>query len=744
MKIASSLLWVIGLAFSVVIAQKLKIWTGGPAMLCFALAAIFALPGLWRDGLGRLNLFILVSGLAIAAWIAIRAWFSPAVELAMLDVSLVAMAVSTFIVLHNAFQSKAAEKIIICGIAVILLANLGVMAVQMRDLDYYAVVPIPNAGWPTGFFSHYSHCSAFLITSSLILGGFAIHSSWPKVARVALGALAILGLAAVYITKSRSGMIGAGAGFMTLTAFWIITAKRDDKKWSHIALIIAPLLMLALSIFALSLLGSVEETRGGENLTGMMDNTFRLYALGLAASCIALHPFLGGGSRSFSWELYQFWEVGAINAMDKDPEHVHNELVQVITDYGIIGLVLLLAFVLSILVLGSFRCFTRGAWSSQPNADAWRIGGIAAFIGLLAQSNFEGILRIVPGAVALALCLAAASHGFTKPQNAASRKRPWFHSITLTGTTLILICIMGLYGWKGSRATVDMWQVLVSKPAPGLKTQIDSYSTALETWELESFYRDRGIARFQLAFENKPENEYEVLLKLALEDYEAAAGLHPLTPLHPRNSANTHSLLGNHEETIADYERAIALQGGMETAYKIHYQYAKVLYDIGSQALRDGDHRKALKHLESAFEQISQTLPYIHGPRFYFYEANIPRYLGDALAKHGEFQKALEYYDIASSKREGTGANFFAAIMLRSQGKRALNDGRPADALRLFLETEGRFQKIGDLFTAEYRAKLLSELQTEIQALKQEGITPSEEIRFERVPSDQPRLYRGE
>ncbi len=732
MAVASSVFWIAGFILSAIMGPTLKIWTWGPTMLCFAAATVCSIPNIWRGSLDKFNLYILITGLATAGWFVGRAWFSPVKEMALIDLSLVAMAVSTFIVVQNTFASRRAQTIIVIGIALLLCTNLVVMALQTRDIGYNLVIPYVAHAWPRGLFRHYSHCATFLIGSSLLLGGFALRGSWPRVARVALLLLALLGMAAVYITKSRSGMLGASAGVSALLIYWLLNSKRDDRKWSGIALVVAPIVILVIAVISLSTLESVQQTRGkGSDLIDMLDNNLRLYLYGIALSCVLLHPLIGGGSRSFSWENYQFWKIEKMGVLGADPEHVHNEFVQVFTDYGMIGAGLLAALIVGILIWCTFRSLVQGDWSKYAHSDAWRIGGIAAFIGIFIQSNFEGVLRTAPGAIILAISLAAASHGHMTLKNLPTTGS-WFRRLALTLCCLVVIAIMSVNGLRGSNVAMELWNDVLLNPSATREDKISAYTRGIEKWKLESLLSERGTLYYDLARESGPDGDnYRDLLEKALKDYQTAIVFHPFTPLHPRNAANTLRLLNRFTEASAYYEKAIRLQGGMEAAFFSHFLYASHLHELALFELQSGNYPEAVKKYELAKSHIEQTPPYIHGASFKELQTRIYINLALALQYGREYEKALSQYEAYNRLRGAGGANYYVAAMLYERAKNFLETDRQSDALRLFMEAGKLFDtqpQLSKHLSIENRNKLREDIRRQILKLKAENHLPSEKI----------------
>ena len=732
----SCLFWVFGLILSVIIAPQLSIWTWGPAMLCFAAAALLLIPDLWRGGLDQLNRFILAAGFTTAVYFGIRAWSSPVEELALMDTLLVAMAVSTFLVFQNAFRDSAAQKIIISGIACLLVAQLAVMVGQKLDPTLSIVFPRSEASqFVTGFYGHYSHASLFLVVSSLILMGFGLRGSVHTVAKVFLILLSILGLIGVFMTKSRSGLIGAGVGFGVLLLYWILTAKRDQKKWGLVALIVVPILLLGVGIVSVAILSDVQQTRGADrDLSDMMDNTVRLYYLGIAVSCIALHPFFGGGARSFSWDFFQFWEVDSMGRGDTNPIHVHNEFVQTITDYGVLGAGLLLFLLVGIVINCTQKSIFTKNTAAPRHADAWRIGGIGALAGLFVQSNFEGVLRIPPGAVLLAVCLAAASHGFstaTLPQAHRLRK------ISLVVLSSLACGLLLVLGAKGTLVCLNLWKPYFSNHSDPLEPtileqKIEPFSRALDHWKIGSLYQQRAMLFHNLANANTFSPAYHHHLEKAVDDYSQAYKLHPFDPTNPLNRGRALSALKKHAQASASFAEAIRLQGEMEANLHSYLHYSTHLYFKGAKTFFRGNPEAAIQDLELAAKHIEKAFELSWIPRAdgktHRLRANIHILLGEAYQKTGNVAKAFEAYNTASVLRTGDRAHYHAAVLLAAHGKKRQAEGRLPEALQLFIEAQKRLKRsktLPILASKQEREEWRTYLLAAIQELRDKGVAPA-------------------
>ena len=131
-----SILWIAGFVLSFTLAPQLRIWSWGPAMACFGLATIFAIPLLWREKSTMTDFLIILCGLLLSTWVAIRGAMSPVLELAQSDLLLTAMAVATFICFRAVSTQKVALSVLIIGLGLALAASVWVIGKQIIDPTY--------------------------------------------------------------------------------------------------------------------------------------------------------------------------------------------------------------------------------------------------------------------------------------------------------------------------------------------------------------------------------------------------------------------------------------------------------------------------------------------------------------------------------------------------------------------------------------------------------------------------------
>jgi O-antigen ligase len=735
MAILSSLFWLIGFILSVVIAPQLRIWSWGPTLFCFALATTFALPVLWQKKHKNDPLYILVPGIALVIYMMVRAYFSPVAELGLKDSLLVAMAVSTFVVFRAVAGERMSGYIWVLGIAALLGATLWVMLRQFYEPGFSPVFPKPETPAITGFHGHYSYCASFLIPTSLILASLSILGRLHWSLRACLFALSLLGIAGVIFTKSRGGVIAAGCGVAALILGCIIVGKRDRRAWFAPLAIIAPIAMIGLAVLYMSLLENVEQSRGGSNLTQMLDNSIRFYMLGIAFSCISMHPWLGGGSGSYSWECFRFWDFKAHGSGGTTPEHVHNELVQTVSEYGIVGALLLIIFLVATIIYCGVRSFSRDGETKHDFADAWRIGGLAGLVGLFAHSNFEGILRIPPGAISLALCLAAMSLATSTSSRHVSL--PHVKKVILSLCAIAAMFPLFTYGWKGSKATLALWPVFFGEQPMSFAQKNKAYSAGISIWPLMNLYELRGVLYHTEANlkESAEPSVQSDLVNTALTNYRSALNLHPYHPKYLFNLADLLSFQGKFPEAVKLFQKGIAFMGDMESAFHGHHRYAESLHNKAIAEDANGDLEAANKSINEAVNELQKTFE-LHNPWGekgfqLFLKIHTTRAL--ILENAGDYAGALQEFDTMCATYFGASGHFLAAYFYAKRADACKADGRSEDALRLFMESKQRATHISILpegVTPELKALFEEYINNQIKILTTLNVTPSAEINF--------------
>lgn len=734
MPAVSSIFLILSLVLAVVIGPQTRAWSWGPALLALGIAVSAALPLLWRKSRDFADFGFVAMGMLVAAWFAWRACLSPVKEFGEADLLLLSGTVGPFLCIRVIQGNLVAERILSWGIALLLLANILVIWRQVIDPAFTPIFSARAASFPSGFYAHYNEAANYLIASSMLVAAACLFGKHSSPTRIFFGLLAIGGLAAVYFTRSRGGILGTAGGVGVLAAASLMIGWNKKARWFTPAMIAVPVISLAIGGYlylgwkdsqALRLInaGGVK----GSGIAQMMDNDSRLYLLGIALSCVGLHPLAGGGSRSFSWESFRFAERtlqgGNITHI---PEQVHNELLQSATDYGLIGAGLLIGLLVAMVIIAVVRILFSLSQEHSGFAAAWRVGGLAALAGMMIQSCFSFVFHLVPGCILLGICLGQLSRNPTskgKPAQVIGAK------ILLSCAAIFCMLFLLPAGWKGSRVTVILWPTFFSKnPLTSTESKVDALNESLRIWPQASLYQERAFA-FQAASSASDGIESKELAEHAVSDYEEAAHRHPFDPDLEINRANVLSQLQRDREAEDAYDRAINLQGGMEPAFRARFLLSMHLLKKGNLQFNTEYPMESLATLEIAAQQMEESVKEMHWmirdmiePRVAVQES-----LGAAREASGDYEGAMNAYDFAANLLQGNRAHYRAGVLNGKLAANAWAGRHSSEALWYFIEAKRRILLAKDLpagVTESKKLVYLTYLDEAINYLKIAKIAP--------------------
>ncbi len=732
MPAVSSIFLIAALILGVVIGPQTRSWTWGPAMLSLGIAVLAGLPSFWKRGKSPTDFGLIAFGTLVAGWFAWRAWISPVTELGQADLLLVCGAVGAFISIRAIAGNVLAERILIWGIALLLLANVLAAGKQMMDPNFTPVFRERSTpGMVTGFFAHYNEAANYFIASSLLVGAAVWFGRHAPATRVLWFLIAIAGLACVWFTRSRGGIFGAALGCGAFAAVGLMIGKRRNAGWFGPALVAIPVIGILIGGFLLYGWQHAQAVRNGGNadIQGVLDNTSRLYFLGVALSCISLHPLTGGGSRSFSWECFRFVDAKAQgDIITHKPEQVHNELVQAATDYGLIGAGLMIGLLGTLVVLAVYRVlFEESSQESVGSKDVWRLGALAALAGMFVQSCFSFVFHLMPGAILLGICFGQMS---SPSQVREALPRMIGSRILLTLAALACCLFLLPFGWKGTNATLALWPVYFSKqPLTSTEGKIDALTAAIKAWPQSTFHQERATNYQQLARESE-EKIYQESLSAALADYRQAALRHPYEPGLAVNRANLLSELRRDSEAEDAYGTAVRLQGGMEPGFRAHYSVAIHFLRKGLRQFSPDDPAEAMnslqlasEHIETAVKQMHWVIPDMVEPRMSIHES-----LGAAREAAGDREGALECYQFAATLQNGNRAHYRSGILFGKMAAEAWAARRSSEALGFFIKARYEIWIANELpqgVSPSQRMEYFAYLEQTIAFLRGAKIVPS-------------------
>ncbi len=732
MPVVSSILLVAALVLAAILGPQTRPWTWGPSLVFLGLASLAAIPGWWKKQKAFADWKPVTFAILTIAWFAWKTWTSPVHELGLADLSLLTAATGSFVVARKISNSCPARDTLAWGIALLLLANLSVIIMQLRTPGFSPVFGTQEAQKQvTGFFGHYNPGANFLIATSVFVGSLALFGSYRWWFRLAWSFLALAGLAAVVMTGSRGGVLGAAVSSSVLAVLALVHGKRTNARWFGPTIIAFPAIIILSGAFLFYGWLSAQGTRGlAESLSALFDNTSRLNMLGIAASCVALHPFSGGGARSFSWECFRFLDgKNHGDLITHKPEFVHNEVLQTATDYGLIGAGLLGVLFVTLIVGTTFRiAFDEDHPRSGNLPGAWRIGAIASLIGILTQSCFSFVFHLLPCVILLGVFL-----GFlSTPRNQPHSWKTTFSGIQIALLSLSCSLLLIPIGLQGSQLSLILWPVSFGQSGKFSKeARMDALTEAINISPSAELYQQRATT-IRSTSPDDTEAPSKEDLERAIHDYGEAARLHPFDPAPRINRANLLSVLRRNTEAEQDFRTAIHLQGGMEPAFHGHLLLTLHYERIGARQLRDGETADAVTTLRQATREIENSIDQMHWLNHEMRKTRVNMYenLGVAQEAAGDLSGAIDTYDFAAPLPFGSHLHYRAAMVIGKMASKEWSNRRPSEALSLFIQAQKRLQQshnqIPKGITPAQQKEYYKYLNDSIKFLKGARITPAE------------------
>jgi len=279
-----------------------------------------------------------------------------------------------------------------------------------------------NQSTAFGPFINRHHFAGYMELTIALPLGLLFAGAVDKEKRILYGFVAGLMGVALVMTASRGGIISLVAQvifFAIVTAIWRKQSDERHRRMSRLKSVairsgIAVALLVSLFIAVLALGGEFSINRLIVDSVNTNDpTTGRAHFWSVTLQIIKAHPFLGTGLGAFGVVYTGFDSRNGLFRL----EQAHNDYLQVLSDGGIIGAALALAFV----GLLFYRAFVRAG-----SRDDFRRGVALAALGgcfaVLVHSFFDFTLHTTSNAL-LFLVLAALATLNGRVEDAPSRRR---------------------------------------------------------------------------------------------------------------------------------------------------------------------------------------------------------------------------------------------------------------------------------------------------------------------------------
>ncbi|MFK7911769.1 MAG: O-antigen ligase family protein [Akkermansiaceae bacterium] len=577
--------------------------------------------------------------LAVPALIAIvyfilRASMSPVVDLAMEDIFLVSAA-GLFYLLAGPIGGTVGLRVSLALVVVVLLIlHLGAALQQSAGGEGYGLIwqftnkAKSEGNVVTGMYSYRGSFANFAVIAailSLCLGAWGRFAITVRTLFVLLGAAAIV---FACMAHSRSAMISlVVGGVVLLVMLWISAGglRKVIRRRVRTGLVILGCTGLLMTVAGAVLVfkNRAQHTAAGSDV--MFDSDVRLAYWSMAAEQFGDHPIFGAGSRSFSYESFIYWSPN-LDTGEANPEFVHNEYLQLLADYGILGFLIAVILLGGHIFVGIAR--VRALAEKLPedglrvgsNAMALAIAGVVGIVVMALHNVFDFRTHLMANLLLLMCCLVWVLPVVgRKPSGQASRLMR--SASALIALVMAAVGVIAVYsGLKELRGGIPL---LVNKMAAETGTW-DPSNAPRKVWipaleesvKLAPSYRRhlRLATLYRLEAEDQQGDGRQKLMYRAISEYKKVANRHPYEAVSLLNLASLHTYLKDYNAADSYFQRADKLAESRERWFRIrtkwadmHRQWAGYLWLSGEVTAAESHYARALKILDGAMPNSEDT-----------------------------------------------------------------------------------------------------------------------------------------
>lgn len=503
------------------------------------------------------------------SYVLVRASLSPVPYIARSDFNSVLAGLVVYFFTACLLTSARQRMVFVCLLLALALAHTFIGALQFRDGTNFMPISWLQRGdyesRASGFYICPNHLAGLLEVVGVIGLSIVCWSRWPIWSKMLVGYGTGICYVGLILTGSRGGYLSSGFSLLVfaILSLTILRRTRGALLWKVGGA--GALAAIVLGMLAIYTIGK------SPFLSGRAQSTFETTNMRVdlwqgALQQWKLRPIFGTGAGTF---LY-YGRLFRTDRVQLDPIYTHNDYLNLLAEYGLIGgigVALFLGFHLwrgaqSFLRLGPKRVAVSQRILS--NALAMNVGAIAAVCSYLVHSALDFNLHIPANLLLMAFIFGIlANDGVVRERGIASPGTTdtlWRTSLPILGLILVVQCFRLLPGeyfserarmavrdrQPGSGVRYGLAGLKHDAENPDLHYQLGlarmQFADAMELPAAAASFRMEGIREFEKARILAPQEEiYALELASALdsaERYEEAEGVfYETLQLDPRSTS---------------------------------------------------------------------------------------------------------------------------------------------------------------------------------------------------------------
>jgi O-antigen ligase len=518
--------------------------------------------------------FCLWGALAFCGYIAVRAAFSPASYLARFDIYSVLAGLVLYLFIACVLTSAKARMSILACLLAAALAHVFVGVIQFSGGNNFMPISFLQrfdyGRRASGFYICPNHLAGLLEVLGIFGLSIVCWSRWPVWSKLLFGYATAACYAGVILTGSRGGYLSVAASILV---FGVLSAGilRAAGARAFLRLGIPVAVAAAIAMAAATLLIQRDEDLKDRTRNILDNKNMRLDLWQAAIEQWKLQPVLGTGSRTYQFYGRKF----RTEQMQRDPIYAHNDYLQLLSDYGIVGLGAFALFLVPHLRQGLRVARQMGgkrvavSLRLASNTMALNMGALGAAAAYLVHSVFDFNLHIPANALLMAFVFGVIANPGVQYDNIdrKSGASMIFWKLLLAAAAAILL----LQAWRFAPG-----EYFAEKARTALRDHryFSAIAFASEGLKHENedpnlFYylgRAKALAGDAQADPEAKRSFYEA----ALGPFERARKLVPLDEVYALELAFTYDALKRFEEAEWMYHQALSLDP-KSTSTKLYY-----------------------------------------------------------------------------------------------------------------------------------------------------------------------------
>ena len=650
--------------------------------------------------------------------------------LAVHDVALVLSAIGIYLSVTSTGRGVRGFWIILLAILVAVNVGLAISQSVLENPFYFWQLGGSDESHAIGLFAHYNAFASFLNGTVFFFLSYTFFGR-NVAARWACALLSLGLIVTLVMSQSRGGWLSFVVGGSLWMVLLILFLKQRRSKLLGIVSIAVVLLGVGGIVSSVWVVQRITEKRvekyeenTGRKVEAKVSDGGRVAFQQMGFEIFLDSPVVGGGARAFSYRALEKWDPDTLELWMGDPEFAHNEFIQLLSDYGLVGFVLVLVLLFIHGIVGVINLVSED--DRDPGLSIWQLGAAGGLVAMLCQSYFSFIFHFPACVVLCAFQLAI----LASQSKEKSKSRPVFRFTELVigigglGVAAAL-AFLGINFFKGYMLSKEAVQKLTAAES------VEDVFTGLETlekagdrsWDPKSFeiVARRAMLEANTALQGNDPAVAEKFNLRAKAAFERSLELNPNFSAALAGLPRVEDALGNHAAAEEGHQKAMKLIWAREIKLRPYFHAARSSF---LQALKSDNDAIALDLLREAKSRILKRREILEPRRELDEEKEIRRiiqawlnyYEGRAI-----FQRGNDIWINAKPRNPELALAFLLEAQTRYQLSEKLVKGKDP---RWEKEAKQLKFSVGTLEAAQYQPVKLSEEQIG-NAIEKEAVLDS-------------------